>query len=203
MDKIDHESDDGLETEIEQLNSISSFDSLNAGITATFTIPLIPSDNIQASPLLATPEKFSVFSQTEKGLKNSNSQELRTPQSGKLDSLLEAISERRLKARFDALANSPWSACLSDEDEEGKSFSIAAAALLVASKTISSDADGRSNDFPSVHGKEDRDFFSAFPSTAVEGRPADGLRTPSSPGGKTLQDVMSSSSPDITPVTIG
>jgi hypothetical protein len=125
------ESDDGMSFEVEQINNITAstgteMDLLNSGETATFII--VPKHT--HSEVLASAEKedkMNTFTLLQ--TPNNRSCDEQREQSSKVELLLEVISERRIKARLEALASSPWSSSLSDGEDTDPNYFVALAGV--------------------------------------------------------------------------
>ena len=125
------ESDDGMSFEVEQINNITAstgteMDLLNSGETATFII--VPKHT--HSEVLASAEKedkMNTFTLLQ--TPNNRSCDEQHEQSSKVELLLEVISERRIKARLEALASSPWSSSLSDGEDTDPNYFVALAGV--------------------------------------------------------------------------
>lgn len=114
---------------MEQINHISTntemeIDMLNSGETATYIIvPQQKQSEIPASAEKVENKKGFLVVQTPSDGKCEDQRE----QTSKVESLLEVISERRIKARLEALASSPWSSSLSEgEDTDHQYFAALA-----------------------------------------------------------------------------
>ena len=123
------ESDDGLSLEVEQVNHISTIaeteiDMLNSGETATYVIvPQQKHAQYPASAEKVENRKGFLVVQTPVDRIYEDQHE----QTSKVESLLGVISERRIKARLEALASSPWSSSLSEgEDTDPQYFAALA-----------------------------------------------------------------------------
>lgn len=114
---------------MEQVNHISTIaeteiDMLNSGETATYVI--VPQQKQAQYP--ASAEKV----ENRKGFLVVQTPvdriyEKQHEQTSKVESLLGVISERRIKARLEALASSPWSSSLSEgEDTDPQYFAALA-----------------------------------------------------------------------------
>jgi hypothetical protein len=117
--------------EVEQVNHIlttaeTEIDMLNSGETATYII--VPQQKQAEYPVSAEKvenKKGFLVVQTPMDRIYTDQHE----QTSKVESLLGVISERRIKARLEALASSPWSSSLSDGGDNDPQYFTALAGV--------------------------------------------------------------------------